>query len=51
MNILRAFQEPVVVIFSWMILIIGILGAARLIGAKMPTEGIFGGIGDLFRNT
>ena len=45
----RAFEEPVVIIFSWMILIVGILGAAKLIGAKLPTEGILAGPGDLLR--
>jgi hypothetical protein len=50
MNVARAFEEPIVIILSWMILIIGILGAAHLIGAKMPTDGIAGGAGDLFRN-
>ena len=39
------------IIFSWMILIVGILGAVRLIGAKMPTEGIMAGPGDLLRST
>lgn len=51
MNIARVFAEPAVIIFSWMILIIGILGAARLIGAKMPDEGILAGPGDLLRTT
>lgn len=46
----RAFSEPVVIIFSWMVLIIGILGAAHLIGAKLPTEGVMAGPGDLLRN-
>jgi hypothetical protein len=32
-----------------MILIIGILGAAKLIGAKLPTEGVLAGPGDLLR--
>jgi hypothetical protein len=50
-NLARAFEEPVVIIFSWMILIVGILGAARLIGAKMPTEGVLAGPGDLLRTT
>ena len=50
MNVGRAFEQPVVIIFSWMILIIGILGAAHLIGAKLPTDGLAGGAGDLFRN-
>jgi len=45
----RAFEEPVVIIFSWMILIVGILGAAKLIGAKLPTDGILAGPGDLLR--
>lgn len=48
--ITRIFTEPIVIILSWMILIIGILGAAHLIGSKMPTEGIAGGAGDLLRN-
>ena len=51
MSIVRIFQEPIVVIFSWMIFIIGVLGAARLIGAKMPTEGLFAGAGDLLRSS
>lgn len=50
-SLVRIFSEPVVIVFSWMILIIGILGSARLIGAKMPTEGILAGPGDLFRTT
>jgi hypothetical protein len=50
-NLVRVFEEPVVIIFSWMILIVGILGAARLIGAKMPTEGIMAGPGDLLRTS
>jgi hypothetical protein len=48
-SITRLFEEPVVIIFSWTIFIIGILGAAKLIGAKMPTEGIMAGPGDLLR--
>jgi hypothetical protein len=51
MRLARIFEEPFVIIFSWMILIVGILGAARLVGAKMPTEGIAAGPGDLLRNT
>lgn len=51
MSLVRIFEEPVVILFSWMVLIIGILGAVRLLGAKMPTEGIMAGPGDLFRNT
>ena len=50
MNVARVFSEPIISILSWMILIIGILGAAHLIGAKMPTEGIGAGPGDLLRN-
>lgn len=50
-NLRRVFSEPVVIIFSWMILIVGILGAARLVGAKLPTEGILAGPGDLLRTT
>ena len=50
-SLARVFEEPVVIIFSWMILIVGILGAARLIGAKMPTKGILAGPGDLLRST
>jgi hypothetical protein len=49
-SIARIFSEPVVIIFSWMILIIGILGAAHLVGAKLPTEGVLAGPGDLLRN-
>jgi hypothetical protein len=49
LRIARAFEEPIVIILSWMILIIGILGAAKLIGAKLPTEGIMAGPGDLLR--
>jgi hypothetical protein len=49
MRIARAFEEPIVIILSWMILIIGILGAAKLIGAKLPTEGVMAGPGDLLR--
>ena len=48
--IVRAFEHPVVIIFSWMILIVGMIGAAKLVGAKMPTEGIAAGPGDLFRS-
>lgn len=48
--ITRVFSEPIIIIMSWMILIVGVLGAAHLIGAKMPTEGLAGGAGDLFRN-
>jgi hypothetical protein len=48
-SIARVFSEPIVIILSWMILIIGILGAAHLIGAKMPTDGIGAGPGDLLR--
>lgn len=50
MNVSRAFEQPVVIIFSWMVLIVGILGAAHLIGAKLPADGLAGGAGDLFRN-
>lgn len=50
MSLARFFAEPIVIIMSWMILIIGILGAAHLIGAKMPADGIGGGPGDLLRN-
>ena len=49
-SILRAFEHPVVIIFSWMILIVGMMGAAKLIGAKLPTEGALAGPGDLFRS-
>ena len=49
MRIMQLFEQPVVIIASWMILIIGILGAAKLIGAKMPKDGILGGPGDLLR--
>jgi hypothetical protein len=49
MRLARAFEEPIVIIFSWTIFIIGILGAAKLIGAKMPTTGIAAGPGDLLR--
>ncbi len=45
------FEEPIVIIFAWTIFIIGILGAARLIGAKLPTEGIMAGPGDLLRTS
>jgi hypothetical protein len=47
---LKVFEEPIVVVFSWMILIVGILGAAKIIGAKLPTEGILAGPGDLLRS-
>jgi hypothetical protein len=50
MSIARVFSEPIVIILSWMILIVGVLGAAHLIGAKMPTEGLGAGPGDLLRN-
>lgn len=50
-SLVRVFEEPIIIIFSWMILIVGILGAARLIGAKMPEDGILAGPGDLLRNT
>ena len=50
MNVARLFSEPVIIIFAWMILIIGMLGAAHLIGAKLPAEGAAAGAGDLFRN-
>lgn len=50
MSLVRFFSEPIVIIVSWTILIIGMLGAAHLIGAKMPTEGVGGGPGDLLRN-
>lgn len=50
MSLARLFSEPLTIIASWMVLIIGILGAAHLVGAKMPTDGVTGGIGDLFRN-
>jgi hypothetical protein len=46
----RIFEQPVVVVFSWMVLIVGLLGAAKLIGAKLPTEGILSGPGDLLRS-
>lgn len=49
MTLGRVFEEPVLIIFSWMVLIIGILGAARLIGSKLPTDGILAGPGDLLR--
>jgi hypothetical protein len=50
MNIARVFSEPIIIIFSWMVLIIGILGAAHLIGAKLPADGALAGPGDLLRN-
>jgi hypothetical protein len=50
MGLVRLFEHPVVIIFSWMILIVGILGAAKLVGAKMPTEGVLAGPGDLLRS-
>lgn len=50
MSLARVFSEPIIIIVSWMILIVGVLGAAHLIGAKMPTDGIAGGAGDLLRN-
>jgi len=34
---------------SWMIFIIGVLGAAKLIGAVMPTDGLAAGPADLLR--
>lgn len=46
----RLFAEPLTIIVSLMILIIGMLGAAHLIGAKMPSDGVLGGPGDLLRN-
>lgn len=49
MRFARAFEEPIVIIFSWMILIVGVLGAAKLIGAKLPTTGVLAGPGDLLR--
>jgi hypothetical protein len=49
-RIARAFEEPIVIIASWMVLIIGIISASHLIGTKMPTTGAFGGAGDLMRN-
>jgi hypothetical protein len=49
MKFARVFEEPIVIIVSWLILIVGILGAAKLIGAKLPTEGILSGPGDLLR--
>jgi hypothetical protein len=49
MTLGRIFEEPFMIIFSWMILIVGILGAAKLIGAKLPTDGILAGPGDLLR--
>lgn len=51
MGVVSFFRVPIVILGSWMILIIGILGAAKLIGAKLPTEGFFGGLGDLLRQT
>lgn len=50
MTIARIFEEPIIIIVSWMILIVGILGAAKMVGAKMPTDGILAGPGDLFRS-
>lgn len=50
MSLARMFSEPLVIILSWMILIVGVLGAAHLVGSKLPTDGAAGGIGDLFRN-
>ena len=44
------FTEPLIIMVSWSVFIIGILGAAHLVGAKMPTHGIGGGPGDLMRN-
>lgn len=49
MKFARAFEEPIVIIFAWMVLIVGVLGAAKMIGAKLPTEGILAGPGDLLR--
>jgi hypothetical protein len=48
-KITRLFEEPIIIILSWMILIVGVLGAAKLVGAKLPTEGPAAGVGDLFR--
>jgi hypothetical protein len=50
MGVLGAFRAPIVIMFSWMIFIIGVLGATHLIGAKLPVDGPAGGLGDLFRN-
>lgn len=48
-GIVRVFEEPVVIMASWIIFIVGILSAIHLVGAKMPTQGVAGGAGDLFR--
>lgn len=49
-KITRMFEEPIVIMVAWAIFIVGILGATKLIGAKLPTEGIGSGVGDLLRN-
>ena len=49
MRIARIFEEPAMILLAWTIFIVGILGAAKLVGAKMPTKGIMAGPGDLLR--
>jgi hypothetical protein len=48
-GLVRVFEEPVVIMASWIIFIVGVLSAIHLVGAKMPTTGVAGGAGDLFR--
>ena len=50
MSIVKFFEAPFVIVLSWTIFIVGILGAAKIIGARMPTEGVLAGPGDLLRS-
>ena len=49
MRVARLFEEPVVILLSWTIFIVGILGATKMVGAKLPTTGVLAGPGDLLR--
>ena len=49
-KLLRVFEEPVVIMFSWAIFLAGMMGAMKIIGARMPKEGILSGPGDVLRN-
>ncbi len=50
MRIVRLFEEPFLIVLSWTIFIVGIIGAAKIIGAKLPEDGLLAGPGDLLRN-
>lgn len=49
-RLLLVFEQPIIIVLFWTIYIVGILGAARIIGAHLPREGALSGPGDLLRS-